>query len=250
MDEAHRAVKRMCEALCQRSGPGTGPNSNREADRLSSFAESIRWKLRFLQHHCGFISNVRWTDVCRLGTPGFADPVRVVCGEDTDDGCVVLEFRTLDSGRMAVLSCFDGIVGACVNSVDTLARILNLAYGLGLEERRANLPMVAQKVDEGCAVGSVLTSDPGVDWMAPVRLLRGECQHANIAVVIREPDSGFGVPARDLFVADEFAIDDRTGMTVATYSQVLRDRALFLLTAIARAIAADPDSSVVPRSTP
>jgi hypothetical protein len=224
---------------------GGGPESSAEINRLSSFAESIRWKLRFLQHHCGFIGNVVWGDVSRLRTPGFVDPVRVACGERDDGDCVVLELRTQDSGRMALLSSFDGIVGACVNSVDTLARMLNLAYRIGLNERNANLPMVARRVECNCPVGLVLRRNPGIDWMSPVRELRGECQHGEISAVIREPDRAFGVPADDLLVADRFAIDNGKGMTVGTYSQVLRDRTLLLLRAVAQAVAADPAGSVV-----
>jgi hypothetical protein len=250
MEETHRAVEDMRKVLCQlRSNAEGEDRRGSEIQGLKSYAESIRWKLRFLHHYCGFLNGVQWADVCRLGTPGFGDPVRVACGESSEGGPVVLEVRTQDSGRMMVLTAFDGIVAACVNSADTLGRMLNLAYRLGLEERNANLPMVAQKVQDNCTVDLILKKNPGIDWMSPVRLLRGECQHGNIAAVIREPDRAFGVPTDDLLVADTFAIDGQKGMAVGAYSMVLRDRTLLLLRAVAHAVTADPIGAIVPKGT-
>lgn len=242
MRETLQAIDRMRKSLLvgvsQQSLPGpVSPKS------IRPYTASIRLKLQLLDHHSRFLTNMEWEQLHMVGDPGAPDKVQIACGNNND---IVIELTTAHAGRMMILDAFDGVVAACVNAADTLARLLNLAYNLRVRHDHANLPRIYQAVSIGSRLKAVLDRAPGTKWMEPVRRLRGECQHCDLASVIEEPGRGFGVPPTELLVKQEYSLEGVPNSNVALYAETVRNRTNELLRNVAEIIASQPGSACAP----
>ncbi len=237
MIQTNRELERMRRKLL------AAFSSDGRGSQAAVCVDSILWKLRFIDFHSNFLTRMQWGELHALGLPGHTDPVRIDCGEQEN---IIVQLGSSQIGRMAVLLCFDGFVAACVNAVDTLAQTVNALYGLGIGERSANAPVVRRKVAPQSPLGLVLHNIPGIDWMAPLRRIRGECQHYNIAGVIEDPTRAFGATPGALQVKAEFALDGIEDKSVTVYAEVAREKTLELLRAAAVAIADNPSNPCIP----
>jgi hypothetical protein len=217
------------------------PRELRES--LPAYIESVVWKLKMLEHNCGLLaqlhSKVEILD--SLGMTGVQGELSVDCGHE---GGVSVTVRDRDSARTLLLQAFDGVVTASVNAVDTFARMLNLLYNLGVPHDKANLPKVCAKVCEKHPETSPLrlafAKTAGISWMQPLRRIRGECQHWDIATVLKEDKDGFGAPLRALLVKDEYRLDGMDDLSVASFAETARTGIHTLLREVAGVISVSP----------
>jgi len=130
----------------------------------------------------------------------------------------------------------DGVIAAVGNKTDTFARLINVVYRLGLNERKANLFQVCESCVPTSALGTVLKDKVHRTWLERVRDLRGRCQHADVEHILMTPAGNLGrrtephVPAA--YCWHQYAVD----MPVAAYAKASLDAAEATLFAASRAI--------------
>lgn len=204
---------------------------------VRSYVQSIRWKIRFLDHHSALLCAVQWDKVGRLGSvciPEDMVDLRVKDG-------LLMRLGTSETVTMIIWTSFDGAVAACVNACDTLGRLINRVYGLGIDEHRANLPGVANKLNAKCPLGVPMYQEPGLQWMKPLRSLRGRCQHADLSEVLLQ---GYGSSALEPLVHRDYCLDGTEGIPVSDYASMVKARTLELLTVCANTITSGPELAV------
>lgn len=201
-------------------------------DEIHKYIQSIEWKLRFLDHYCRLLSGVNWADLGRLGGPDMPPSLSINC-DDSDD--LIIKVASQETGRLLILSAFDGAVAASVNASDTLGRLLNLCYDLGLPDMKANLPIVSKRIQEGSPVGIVLNEEPGIRWMEPLRKLRGECQHRDISAVVMQ---AYGGLRQEPVVVRDWCPGSDAEIPVSKYTSSARLKTMELLSNAARAVSA------------
>ncbi len=115
-----------------------------------------------------------------------------------------------------VYLAFDGLTAAVINMTDTLGRLVNSAYGLNIDPKRASLLAVRDICTASSTLGAVLHNPQNTDWLRKVRDLRGRCQHADIEEVLTSETSPYSqrgqpfvevaycwnVPVRPMLVLD------------------------------------------------
>lgn len=144
------------------------------------------------------------------------------------------------------LVAVDGVVTSCVNAADTLGRLLNLVFRLGINQRKANLPLVSEKIGEASPLGRVLKQQPGHAWMIPLRSLRGECQHGDISAVLQVPDHDLGGVPSEPHVAADYCINGTATTPLLAYALQARDLTLELIRNSALVLAASPGAALLP----
>ncbi len=214
-------------------------NSTRNTTaNVGPYIDSVEWKLKLLVHHCRFLGNVEFSELHSIGNLDEEDEgLKITCGHSEG---VIIEIRNLDAGKLVVFNALDGMVAASVNIVDTLGRMLNEVYELGIQEREANLPVVYDKLPTGAPLKLVLGDPAGVEWMKPLRRMRGECQHSVIASVVELPNVAYGGVPDMLFVRSDFQLDGMTDMDLASFADTVCVRTMELLKNLAAAIQVDP----------
>jgi hypothetical protein len=91
-----------------------------------------------------------------------------------------------------VYLAFDGLIASLVNMTDTLARLLRLTYGLGLEERGTTLMSVRGICTSDSSLGVMLSDPQYMAWLKKVRDLRGRCQHRDIEEILISRSAPYG----------------------------------------------------------
>jgi len=232
------AIKDMKRAL--RAWARSEGRRSADVDGLDIYADSMVRKLELMEHHVATLTRVDWDIVGALVgelniEPASGKRTALSLLHPTECGYAVL----VDSRRVAELvvhAAFDGVVAASVNACDTLGRLINLTYSLGVREENANLPMVATKLDLKSPLGRVLRSEPGIEWMGPLRRLRGECQHGMLTEVLYQ---GIGSTV-EYTVASAWHFDGVTNARVSVYALATQEKTTALLERAAAAILADP----------
>ena len=67
---------------------------------------------------------------------------------------------------------------------DTFGRLVNAAYALGIDPRKASLFAVRDQCSASSSLGTVLRDVSHTEWLRKVRDLRGRCQHADIEEIL------------------------------------------------------------------
>jgi hypothetical protein len=217
----------------------------KDLDALRGYADSMLRKMRLLEHHASMFASIDWDTLSRLAngvntdpTSGRRYPLPLV--EAPRQGFSVYT-DSFDAADLTIHAAFDGVVAACINSCDTLGRLVNLAYQLGMPVRRASLPAVATHLSPTCPLGVILKTSPGIGWMEPLRELRGECQHGILTEVMSH---GVGA-ATEYVVAGRWHFPGLTSPKASAYVQESTGRTLELLACASTAIAADPAKATV-----
>lgn len=161
---------------------GGGPVPAALAGDVDALIRAIRRKGRFVEMHMALLAGIAWDRIDDLGRRdgGVADPthLRVPMSE----ACLIIEHpgAAIDHVYLA----FDGLIAGVVNMTDTLGRLVNVAYGLGIEPRRASLFAVRDCCIPTSALGLVLNDARNTEWLRKVRELRGRCQHADLEEIL------------------------------------------------------------------
>jgi hypothetical protein len=145
---------------------------------VDALIRAIGRKAGFAEMHMALLSGVQWERVDEIGRrpAGMADPARLSI--PLSEASLIIEHpgAVVDHVYLA----FDGLIAALVNMTDTLGRLLNLAYTLGLDPRRASLRAVRDQCTATSSLGVVLHDQQYTGWLIKVRDLRGRCQHADV----------------------------------------------------------------------
>lgn len=155
------------------------PTATAEVDAL---IRAMNRKARFCEMHMALITGIDWDRIDEIGrrSRGAADPTHLKV--PLSDASLVIEHpgAVIDHVYLA----FDGLTAALVNMTDTLGRLVNLAYSLGIDPRRASLLAVRDVCTPTSSLGIVLHDVQYTDWLRKVRELRGRCQHADVEEIL------------------------------------------------------------------
>jgi hypothetical protein len=245
MNQTFNEIDKMEESLLGHftTLEGTkGLEKSNPIEIISAYSESIRWKLKFLEHHYQFLTNIQWKKLYGKVTSGNRSEFCVSCGNCKD---VIITVSSLDGAKMMVFNSVDGLVAACVNAADTLSKMLNILYRLRIEDLRVNCPLLLQTITPDSPLAVVFGNYPGIKWMSPLRKLRGECQHCNLASVIEEPHGSFGIPPSDLLIKEEYVLDEMLSRTIRALASTIKSKTLDLFQNAAQVIAKHPSNACI-----
>jgi hypothetical protein len=157
---------------------------------VDALIRGIGRKAGFAEMHLALLSGVQWERVDEIGRrpAGMTDPARL--NIPLSEASLIIEHpgAVVDHVYLA----FDGLIAALVNMTDTLGRLLNLAYGLGINDRRASLLAVRDRCRATSSLGVVLYDQQYTAWLLKVRDLRGRCQHADVEDILVNNASPLG----------------------------------------------------------
>ena len=158
--------------------PASGVSGDVEA-----LIRGIARKERFAQMHVALLEGINWQQIDDIGRRSGTGPNPVRLRIALSDASLTIEH----TGALIdhVYLAFDGLTAALVNMTDTLGRLVNRAYDLGIDPRRASLLAIGDQCLPTSSLGLVLNDVQYTDWLRKVRELRGRCQHADIEDVLR-----------------------------------------------------------------
>jgi len=158
-----------------------GPVPSAVASDVDALIRAIRRKARFAEMHMALLAGINWEQIDDIGRrPGGGDLSRLK---------IILSDASLSIEHPAavidhVYLAFDGLTAALVNMTDTLGRLVNLTYSLGIDPRRASLLAVRDQCSATSSLGIVLNDVQYTDWLRKMRDLRGRCQHADVEEIL------------------------------------------------------------------
>ena len=176
-----RPQLKALQAVLLPTTPG-GPIPLTLAGDVDALIRAIGRKAGFAEMHMALLAGVQWERIDEIGRrrAGMADPARL--NIPLSEASLIIEHpgAVVDHVYLA----FDGVIAALVNMTDTLGRLLNLAYGLGINQRRASLIAVRDRCSATSSLGVVLFDHQYTAWLLKVRDLRGRCQHADVEDIL------------------------------------------------------------------
>ncbi len=161
---------------------GTGQIVAASPSDLDALIRAIKRKAIFAEMHMALLVGIDWDRVDGIGRCASGSEERVRLSVRLSEASLVIEHpgAVIDHVYLA----FDGLTSALVNMTDTLGRVVNLAYNLGICPKRASLLAVRDKCTATSSLGNVLNSPQNMEWLKRMRDLRGRCQHADVEEVL------------------------------------------------------------------
>ena len=149
---------------------------------VDALIRAMKRKVTFAEMHMALLAGIEWEHVDGSGRRGLGalEPDRL--SVPLSEGILVIEHpgAVIDHVYLA----FDGLTAALVNMTDTLGRLVNLAYSLGIEPKRASLLAVRDRSTATSSLGVILNDPQYTEWLKKVRDLRGRCQHADVEEIL------------------------------------------------------------------
>ena len=146
-----------------------------------------RAKGQVRRHEHGIALGIDWDRYDDLGRrlAGNADPVRLRV--PLSEASLIIEHpgAAIDHVYLA----FDGLIAALVNMTDTLGRLVNTAYSLGIDPRQASLLAVRDRCNAASSLGVVLHDGRHTDWL---RRVQGSQRTMSACRYRRNTDSAAG----------------------------------------------------------
>jgi hypothetical protein len=180
VNRLHPQLRALEVALLPATLPGPIPAA--VANDVYALIRAIRRKAGFAEMHMALLAGIRWEQIDGVGRrpAGATLPDRLTI--PLSEASIIIEHPTAVIDH--VYLAFDGLTAALVNMTDTLGRLVNLAYNLGIDPRRASLLAVRDQCTTTSTLGTVLYDQRYTDWLRKVRDLRGRCQHADVEEIL------------------------------------------------------------------
>lgn len=225
-----------------RTGASVLAVSSSDVDAL---IRAIKRKVMFAETHMALLAGIEWERVDGIGrrTSGGVEPDRL--SVRLSEASLLIEHpgAVIDHVYLA----FDGLTAALVNMTDTLGRLLNLAYGLGIDPRRASLVAVRDRCTATSSLGVILNDPQYTKWLERVRDLRGRCQHADVEDILTSgtgPYSRRGQP----YIDQAYSWSDPAQQTpIVSYAQDAVRAAEHCIVSAVTAILSSPQSPIKER---
>lgn len=252
MNSAIQAADDLLGAMADlaRHQAASNPGGQFALDDARNLIYSIQRKCRFAAHHLDVLSNIDWQRVSLIGTVNRATN-RSETMTITVNKFISIETKDREATLNLAMIAFDGVVASCVNIADTVGRLVNVAYDLGIDRRYATMPTVLDKIDPQCKLATAIKSYADYDELLDMRRLRGECQHADIVNVLRTPETPWDGPDVEPCVPPGFAQSrSQQDRQVSRYSAFAVSNAERFLVTVSQVITSDPISSVIAVARP
>ena len=159
-----------------------GPPASGVTGDVEALIRAIGRKERFVHMDIALLAGIDWQQIDDIGRHSGTGPSPVRLRIPLAEAALTIEHTgaVIDHVYLA----FDGLTAALVNMTDTLGRLVNRAYDLGIDPRRSSLLAIGDQCLPTSSLGLVLNDVQYTDWLRKVRELRGRCQHADIEEVL------------------------------------------------------------------
>ena len=149
---------------------------------VNALIRAIERKVAFARMHMALLEGVQWERVDGIGrrAAGAVEPDCLLVRLSEASLMIEHPGAVIDYVYLA----FDGLTAALVNMTDTLARLVNLAYSMGIDPKRASLLAIRAQCTSTSSLGAILNDPQCTDWLKKVRDMRGRCQHADVEDVL------------------------------------------------------------------
>lgn len=164
------------------SAQGTAPLAPAVAAELTAFTRGLARKARFVELHLAVLDGIRWEAVEGIGRRASGASQHNHLTISLADASLIIEHP--DAVIDHVYVAFDGLTAAVVNMTDTMGRLINSRYSLGINPLRASLLSLKNHCSVTSPIGGVINDPRHSDWLRKVRDLRGRCQHADVEHVL------------------------------------------------------------------
>jgi hypothetical protein len=167
----------VCASLSSIGTPGI------TVDVVEAFIGSIERKARFVSMHKRFLEQIDWDRIEIVGRTldGNAAPESLKLSLHD----ALMEIHHPAAVMDHIYLAFDGLTSGVANLSDTLGRLVNSVYGLGIDRTRSSILAVRDKCANTSSLGGVLYDSRNTNWLTHIRDLRGRCQHADIEQVLQ-----------------------------------------------------------------
>lgn len=181
------------------AGGGTPPTPLIAAE-VTAFIRGIARKRRFVEMHLAVLNGVHWDSVESIGRrpSGAAQPSHLAI--TLPEARLTIEHA--DAVIDHVYAAFDGLTAAVVNMTDTMGRLINSRYSLGIDPKRASLLSLKNYSLPTSPIGIVVNDPRHDDWLKHVRDLRGRCQHADVENVVMAAEGPYACRGQPIIPAN------------------------------------------------
>ena len=204
--------------------------------------QAIERKAKFADIHMALLSGIDWERYDDLGRRLARNAEPLMLKVPLSEASITIEHpgAAIDHIYLA----FDGLIAALVNMIDTFGRLVNTAYLLGIDPRKASLFAVRDRCSASSSLGTVLRDVSHTEWLRKVRELRGRCQHADIEEILTLRPGAFshrGEPHVDPAYSWRMPAQQ---MSIVAYAQDAVQAADMCLDAAIGSILASPGSPI------
>lgn len=162
--------------------PVGAPASPAVAAEVTAFLRGIERKARFVEMHLAVLNGVQWETVESVGRRSGGTSQRNHLAISLPDARLTIQHA--DAVIDHVYTAFDGLTAAVVNMTDTMGRLINCRYAIGLDPKAASLLSLKNHSVPTSPIGTVVNDPRHNEWLKRVRDLRGRCQHADVENVV------------------------------------------------------------------
>ena len=210
---------------------------------VSDFLRGIERKIRFVELHMTVLAGVEWDRVEGIGRRLLAAPHTNHLTIRLADASLTIEHA--DAVVDHVYLAFDGLTAAVVNITDTMGRLINTRYAVGIDPKRASLLSLKNHCAAASPLAAVVNDPRHNNWLKKVRELRGRCQHADIESVVIAAAGPYvrrGQPA----IPDMYCWQTPPkAVPIVDYSQEAVQAAADTLLAVIAAVISKPDNPLM-----
>lgn len=210
---------------------------------LSAFIRGIERKIRFVELHLAVLAGVHWDRVESIG--------RRVTGAVQSNHLTIpladasLTIEHADAVIDHVYVSFDGLTAAVVNMTDTMGRLINLRYSVGVDPMRASLLSLKNYCSATSPLAGVVNDPKHNDWLKKVRDLRGRCQHADVEHVLVAVESSYARRGQPVIPSGYDWQTPPRALPILDYAQAATLAAEDTVLAVIAAVLAAPNNPLI-----
>ena len=219
---------------------GSGPVRMAAID--DALIRAIARKAKFADMHVALLSGIDWERYDDLGRCPAGNSEPLMLKVPLSEASITIEHpgAAIDHIYLA----FDGLIAALVNMTDTFGRLVNSAYALDIDPRKASLFAVRDRCSASSSLGTVLWDASHTEWLRKVRDLRGRCQHADIEEILSLRPGAFSRRGEPQVAPAYSWRTPARQMSIVAYAQDAVQAADLCLDAAIEGILASPDSPI------
>jgi hypothetical protein len=195
--------------------------------------------MRFVDIHLSVLSGVQWDSVESVGRKSTVSQRNHLSINLPD---ARLTIKHADAVIDHVYTAFDGLTAAVVNMTDTMGRLINCRYVLGLDPKSASLLSLKNHSLPTSPIGNVVNDPRHNDWLKRVRDLRGRCQHADVENVVVAAEGPYARRGQPIIPATYSWDTPPAPLPIVTFAQEAVVAAEDTLLAVVHAIVSAPQN--------
>jgi hypothetical protein len=222
---------------------GTKPLTPDLSREVVAFIQGIERKMRFVELHMAVLDGIEWDRVESIGRQASGTNQRNHLTIRLADAALMIEHTEAVIDH--VYAAFDGLMAAVVNMTDTMGRLINSRYAIGIHPRRASLLSLKNYCSAASPLFAVVNDPVHNDWLGKIRDLRGRCQHADVEHVLVTAEGPYSRRGQPLIPDSYCWRSPPIAMPIVDYSQQAAQAAEDTLLAVISAVIAAPSNPLV-----